>query len=186
MNTAAERMKMVREMLHLNKSELAVCLGISCTLISMMELGKTNVTWKTAHLLEAKFEINPKWLEYGEGNMFISEDMSVERILDKNPMLKRLYELRSKQFASAEEKLRLRVAKVERREQIKQEAADRMRRIRDAFNINQNQLAKRLGVTRSYINAVETGRERPSLRMAKMIEADFGVSANWLLYGVAA
>lgn len=181
-----ERIKQVREMFCMNKTEFARLVGITMSLISQMELGRANVSWKTSHLLEEKLFISQRWLHYGEGGMFIRDDITVETVLNLNPDLKKICEYRMALRNAVGEKGRGKSFRVLEQEQMRKEAAGRLKRIRDAFDINQNQLAKRLGYTRAYISAVEKGLERPSQRMAEMIEAEFGVSAEWLLYGNAA
>ena len=182
----ADRIKMVREKFHMNRTEFAASIGITSSLVSQMELGKVNVSWKTSHLLEDKFGISQKWLHFGEGAMFIREDITVESILEQYPEIKKLYDARVDRKKAAEDRIWNRAVRIEKRDAMRREAADRLKKIRDAYQINQNQLAKRLGYTRAYISAVEKGIQKPSLRMAEMIEAEFGVSATWLLYGTAA
>lgn len=181
--TRAERAKMVRMLFRLTCMEFAASLGITGGLVSAMERGRANVSLKTAKKMEDKFDISPKWLIFGTGTMFIREDLSVEKVLEHNPDEKRLYELREKKYKSAEALLRNHATELEKRENRKKEAAVRMKKIRSAYQINQNQLAKRLGYTRAYISAVEKGLQSPSRRMAELIEAEFGVSAEWLLFG---
>ena len=173
-------------MFYMNRSEFADTLGISVTLISQMESGKTGVSWKTARLIEAKYSISPAWLVNGVGNIFIRDDITAESVLKEHPDLKLLFDIKERTQMAAEEKLRNRIALKEHREKLKKESAERIVKFRNAFQINQNQLAKRLGYTRAYISAVEKGIQMPSRQMADLIESEFGVSATWLLYGTAA
>lgn len=182
MNTVAERIKMIRDTFGLNQTQLAEGLGVSSTIISMMEKGKANVSRKTVKLLEEKFGINPAWLNYGMGEMFVRSDVFVESVLNK---LQSITGKAVQPETVTGSEIGLWLEKIEQREQLKKEAPERLMRIRNAFDISQNQLAKRLGYTRAYISAVEKGLQSPSRRMAELIEHEFGVSATWLLYGVA-
>ena len=60
---------------------------------------------------------------------------------------------------------------------------DRLVEFRKAFNLTQRQLAKRVGVTSQLISMMETGKSQLSHLTAKAIEAEFGVSHEWLLTG---
>lgn len=42
-----ERVKMVRKKFHMNRTELVRSIGIKSPLVSQMELGQVNVSWKT-------------------------------------------------------------------------------------------------------------------------------------------
>lgn len=186
MKQAAERIKKVREMFHMNRSEFADSLGISVTLISQMESDKVGISWKTSRLLEEHYCIRPDWLVRGEGNIFVREDITVESILDDHPALKKLFDIKERKRKAADEKIRNRAALAEHRAKLRKEAAERIAKFRMAYQINQNQLAKRLGYTRAYISAVEKGIQMPSKQMTDLIEAEFGVSSTWLLHGKAA
>lgn len=63
------------------------------------------------------------------------------------------------------------------------ELKDRMQELRQAFNISQRQLAKRIGVTSQLISMIETGKTQLSHLTAKAIEAEYGVNHEWLLTG---
>ena len=53
---------------------------------------------------------------------------------------------------------------------------NKIRRLRfDADEMTQQQLAKRIGVTRQTVNAIELGKYSPSLEVAFRIAAVFGV-----------
>ena len=205
---AAERIKSVRETFRLNRTEFAQILGLSISIISLMESGKTLVSEKTVTLLERTFLINPDWLYNGVGGMFSREDVTVESVLEMYPTVKKLYEIRQEQQTVREMMIRNRLAWKEQRERAKlyaeenkrrsrlvrreqtekarREAGDRMKKFRSAFQLNQNQLAQRIGYTRAYVSAVEKGIQKPSARMVELIEAEFGISAAWLLNGTAA
>ena len=60
---------------------------------------------------------------------------------------------------------------------------DRLVQVRNAFRISQRGLAKRVGVTSQLISMIESGKSSLSYRLAKLIEYEFGVKAEWLMYG---
>ena len=85
MNTVAERFESVRMMLHLNRGQFADFLGITGSLVGCMEKGTAAVSRKTTARLTERLGINPIWLQYGMGDMFIRSDISLETILSGNP-----------------------------------------------------------------------------------------------------
>ena len=172
MMSIAERFTSVREMLHMNRSQFADFLGITGSLVSSMERGIATVSRKTTARMADLLSINPIWMQYGVGDMFVKPDITLESILENNQALKAAYETG--------------IEKEERKIARRQTAAERLKTFRNYIGINQNQLAKRLGYTRAYISAVEKGIQMPSRQMTDLIEAEFGVSSNWLLYGKAA
>ena len=67
--TAAERLREVREMFHLNQRQLAEKIGVTSQLISQMESGKTPMSAMTARILEAELGVSSVWLTTGSGEM---------------------------------------------------------------------------------------------------------------------
>ena len=67
--TAAERLREVREMFHLNQRQLAEKIGVTSQLTSQMESGKTPVSAMTARILEAELGVSSVWLTNGSGEM---------------------------------------------------------------------------------------------------------------------
>lgn len=63
------------------------------------------------------------------------------------------------------------------------ELRDRLQELRRTFGISQRELAKRVGVTSQLISMMETGRTQLSHLTAKAMEAEFGVSHEWLMNG---
>ncbi len=59
--------------------------------------------------------------------------------------------------------------------------ADKVKTLRMASNITQSQLAKRLGITRSSVNAWEMGISIPSTMYVVELARLFGVSTDYLL-----
>jgi transcriptional regulator with XRE-family HTH domain len=59
------------------------------------------------------------------------------------------------------------------------------RRIRElrGFDMTQAQFASRIGVTQSYLSALEHGEKEPGSAVLLAISKEFGKSADWLLTG---
>ena len=183
MMSVAERFESVRTMLHMNRSQFADFLGITGSLVSSMERGSAMVSRKTTARLADLLSINPIWLQYGVGDMFARPDITLESILDSNPALKSIYDARIEKDLSVQRRFAERQEKAERRLIRKREAARRLKAFRDYVGINQNQLAKRLGVSRELISSIEKEKKLISEHMAEQIEEQFGISAAWLLGG---
>ena len=62
-------------------------------------------------------------------------------------------------------------------------AEDRIREIREIFHLNQRELGEKIGVTSQLISQMESGKTPVSSMTARVMEAELGVSAAWLLYG---
>ena len=60
---------------------------------------------------------------------------------------------------------------------------ERMVQVREAFGVNQRQMAKRIGVSSQLISQVENEKIALSHLTAKAIEAEFGVDHDWLMTG---
>ncbi|TKT76814.1 helix-turn-helix transcriptional regulator [Aquamicrobium sp. LC103] len=60
----------------------------------------------------------------------------------------------------------------------------RLSRARDATGISSQQLARRLGVQQSTIQAWESDRSQPRANRLNMLAGILGVSLSWLLHGV--
>jgi transcriptional regulator with XRE-family HTH domain len=80
---AAGRLKLLRKTLKLNQTEFAKRLGITFSAISLMELGKTNITDQNVKLLCLTFGVSEQWLRTGEGEMFLDKaQQDVKELLD--------------------------------------------------------------------------------------------------------
>ena len=106
--------------------------------------------------------------------------------MNDHPVLKKLADSHEQKLRAADEKIINCLTAKEKRAELKKEAAERLKQFRNAYKMSQNQLAKQIGYTRAHISAIEKGLDRPSKQMADKIENEFGISANWLLYGTAA
>jgi transcriptional regulator with XRE-family HTH domain len=69
----ADRLRVLRKSLNLNQTEFAKRLGVTFSAISLMELGKTNLTDQNINLIRLTFGVNEEWLRSGEGEMFNEE-----------------------------------------------------------------------------------------------------------------
>lgn len=58
---------------------------------------------------------------------------------------------------------------------------DALKRYREQKGLTQRELADRAGVSASYVNEIENGRKRPSLRVLNRIAAELGVPAGVLV-----
>ncbi len=59
--------------------------------------------------------------------------------------------------------------------------ADRIKQLRTSHNMTQSTLAKKLGITRSSVNAWEMGLSIPSTTYIAALSQLFGVSSDYLL-----
>ena len=65
-----ERIRFIRKALELRQEEFARRIGLTQTALSMIELGKINLTEKNIKLICATFAVNEDWLRTGNGEMF--------------------------------------------------------------------------------------------------------------------
>lgn len=65
-----ERISKIRTDAKLSKVAFAAILNISDSLVSMMESGKREPTSRTLADICEKFNVNPEWLETGEGEPY--------------------------------------------------------------------------------------------------------------------
>ncbi len=65
-----ERVKVLRKELGMTQSQLSERLGIGKAALSMIETGKASLSSRNFNILIHEFNVNPDWLESGQGNMF--------------------------------------------------------------------------------------------------------------------
>ena len=81
--TERERIKQIRKNNGMTLEQFGNILGVTGTTVSRIENGKRNVTEQMRKSICREFNINPTWLETGEGDMFISPSNDVIRRLSK-------------------------------------------------------------------------------------------------------
>ena len=60
----------------------------------------------------------------------------------------------------------------------------RIRQCRQALGMTQNQLAKLIGVTGSFVGHIERAEKVPSLETVARLSAELGVTMDWLVFGI--
>ena len=60
----------------------------------------------------------------------------------------------------------------------------RIRKCRQDMEMTQNQLAKRIGVTGSFVGHIERAEKVPSLETVARLSAELGVTMDWLVFGI--
>ena len=60
----------------------------------------------------------------------------------------------------------------------------RIRECRQALGMTQSQLAKRIGVTGSFVGHIERAEKVPSLETVARLSAELGVTMDWLVFGI--
>lgn len=69
-----ERIRELRKALGLTLEKFGERLGVTKVAVSLIESGKNNVTDQMAKSICREFNVDPYWLETGEGEMFIETD----------------------------------------------------------------------------------------------------------------
>lgn len=65
------RIKQFRKALGLTQDELGDKIGLNKISISLFESGTREISKRTRLAILREFNVNPKWLDTGEGNMFL-------------------------------------------------------------------------------------------------------------------
>ena len=66
-----DRLKLLRKTIGLTQEQLAQRLGIGKAALSMIETGKAALSSRNKNILVQELNVNPDWLETGEGPMFL-------------------------------------------------------------------------------------------------------------------
>ena len=74
------RIKEIRKELGLSQPEFGELIGIKAPQVSLIESGKHDLSEKTKLRIIEKYHVNPKWLDTGEGEMFLPFSESDEII----------------------------------------------------------------------------------------------------------
>ena len=67
------KVKLIRKALQMTQEQLAQRLGVGKTALSMIETGKSRLSARNKNILVQELNVNPDWLETGEGEMFNAE-----------------------------------------------------------------------------------------------------------------
>ena len=67
------RVKLIRKALKMTQEQLAQRLGVGKTALSMIETGKSGLSARNKNILVQELNVNPDWLDTGEGEMFNAE-----------------------------------------------------------------------------------------------------------------
>ena len=73
METVGERIRLMRKQLNMTQEQLAQRLGIGKAALSMIETGKARLSARNKNILVQDFNVNPDWIDTGEGKMFNAE-----------------------------------------------------------------------------------------------------------------
>jgi phage repressor protein C with HTH and peptisase S24 domain len=73
MATVGERIKLMRKQLDMTQEQMAQRLGIGKAALSMIETGKARLSARNKNILVQDFNVNPDWIDNGEGKMFNAE-----------------------------------------------------------------------------------------------------------------
>ena len=73
METVGERVRLIRKQLEMTQEQMAQRLGIGKAALSMIETGKARLSARNKNILVQDFNVNPDWMETGEGKMFNAE-----------------------------------------------------------------------------------------------------------------
>ncbi len=68
-----ERIKLIRKQLGMTQEQLAQHLGIGKAALSMIETGKARLSNRNRNILVQELNVNPEWLDDGQGMMFNAE-----------------------------------------------------------------------------------------------------------------
>ena len=85
-----ERIKTIRKLLGLNQTIFGKNIGISAPLVVAFEKGQRIPTERTKNDIIRVYNVNPAYLENGEGEMFLQEPKQKEEIKRLLPKLESL------------------------------------------------------------------------------------------------
>ncbi len=68
-----ERFRLIRKRLAMTQEQLASRLGVGKAALSMIETGKAGLSARNLNILVQEFNVNPEWMETGDGEMFSVE-----------------------------------------------------------------------------------------------------------------
>ena len=96
-----ERLKKLRKTLDLTQQKFADKIGVKQNTIAQYEMGRNTPIDSIVSLICREFNVNEKWLRYGEGDMFNSSDdeyvATIDRIMaGENEFAKNVFKMFSK------------------------------------------------------------------------------------------
>lgn len=77
-----ERIRQIRKSLHLTQKDFGAKLGVSRDVISNIEYDRVEPKKVFLELLCNLFNVNNKWLETGEGDMFLKENKTQKNLIE--------------------------------------------------------------------------------------------------------
>ncbi len=69
-SSVGKRVRLLRKELNMTQEQLAQRLGVGKAALSMVETGKTAFSNRNRNTIVELFNVNPDWIDRGEGNMF--------------------------------------------------------------------------------------------------------------------
>lgn len=82
------RIREVRKSQNMTMKEFGEKLNLTNAMISMIESGKAELSVKNRHAILRTFNVNPNWLDTGEGDMFIKLDANKELAIEMAKIFK--------------------------------------------------------------------------------------------------
>lgn len=76
-NKLNERLKILRKQLNITQKKFGEYMGIKTSTYSDIENGRRELTERNKTLLCNSLNINPIWLETGQGKMFLNDDIDI-------------------------------------------------------------------------------------------------------------
>ena len=87
-NEIGLRVQQIRKALKLNQEEFGEKLDITYVQVSRIESGKVSLSNKIRQSILRTFNVNPNWLDYGKGDMFIKLDANKELAIEMAKIFK--------------------------------------------------------------------------------------------------
>ena len=81
------RIREVRKSQNMTMKEFGEKLNLTNAMISMLESGKAELSAKNRQAILRTFNVNPNWLDYGKGDMFIKLDANKELAIEMAKIL---------------------------------------------------------------------------------------------------
>ena len=176
-----DRLKLIRSKLKLKQKDLANVLGIGNNAYSMIETGKTGLSKRNLLMICSVYSVNPLWLEFEEGDMFLKEE--------KKDETDTLVDALQRETGYNREWIEMGMGKMFEKSQVIYKKSD----ITDRFLIAIEQLkisgtsytevASKIGASPSLVSEIRRGKTKLSSRFAERFIESFGINPDWLLNG---